>query len=216
MYDLFQTGDHEARENRTIAPGACLLPGFALPEENTLLKALSAIVKEAPFQQMATPGGRPMSVVTSSCGDVGWVTDHRGYRYSPLNPATGKPWPAMPDSFLDLAQRAAHQAGYQNFQPDGCLINGYRVGARLSLHQDKDERDLDAPIVSVSLGLPASFQFGGMQRSDRVERYRLCHGDVVVWGGPSRLRFHGVEPIRDGYHERLGARRINLTFRKVK
>jgi alkylated DNA repair protein (DNA oxidative demethylase) len=164
---------------------------------------------------MLTPGGRKMSVGMTSCGTVGWVSDREGYRYSAHDPVSGDPWPPMPDAFRDLATQAAERAGFAAFRPDACLINRYEPGTRLSLHQDKDEKDFDAPIVSVSLGLPATFLFGGAHRSDTTQRVRLVHGDVVVWGGPSRLRYHGVLPLEDGDHPLLGRTRINLTFRKA-
>jgi alkylated DNA repair protein (DNA oxidative demethylase) len=164
---------------------------------------------------MVTPGGHQMSVAMTNCGGKGWVTDRRGYRYDSADPETGRLWPAMPPSFRDLAERAAAQAGVEGFAPEACLINRYRPGAKMSLHQDKDELDLDAPIVSVSLGLPATFLFGGLSRKETPRRYRLEHGDIAVWGGPSRLMFHGVAPLADGEHPLLGRQRINLTFRKV-
>jgi len=141
------------------------------------------------------------------------VTDRKGYRYQTTDPMTGLPWPAMPELFSELARTAANRAGYVNFQPDACLINRYQPGARMTLHQDKDEQDSDAPIVSVSLGLPATFLFGGLQGSDKTQRILLEHGDVVVWGGPSRFIFHGVMPVKAGSHSMLGQSRINLTFR---
>lgn len=196
-----------------IAPGAVVLRGRALVPEDEILAALDSVVAAAPFRQMTTPGGFVMSAGMTSCGAVGWVTDRTGYRYDRSDPATGKPWPAMPASFRSLANGAAADAGYAGFVPDSCLINCYRPGARLSLHQDRDERDFSQPIVSVSLGLPATFQFGGLKRADPVAKYRLHHGDVVVWGGPSRLFHHGVLALRDGEHPRLGRQRINLTFR---
>lgn len=165
---------------------------------------------------MQTPGGYTMSVASSSCGALGWVSDRHGYRYAARHPQTDQPWPPMPECFLQLAQAAALAAGYVHFQPEACLINQYAPGAKLSLHQDRDEKDLSAPIVSVSLGLPAVFQFGGLQRSQRPQRYRLVHGDVVVWGGASRLAFHGVLPLAEGEHALVGRRRINLTFRRVR
>ncbi len=198
-----------------LAPGAVLLHGFARREDAVLLHALEAVLAEAPLCHMQTPGGHTMTVATTSCGSLGWVSDRHGYRYAARNPQSGQPWPAMPLCFGELAQRAALEAGYANFQPEACLINQYLPGAKLSLHQDRDEKDLTAPIVSVSLGLPAVFQFGGLQRSERPRRYRLAHGDVVVWGGPSRLAFHGVLPLADGDHALLGRRRINLTFRRA-
>ena len=193
-----------------------LLRGFAKPSEEGLLAALREIVREAPFRRMFTPGGHQMSVAMTNCGDAGWVTDPRGYRYDGADPESGKPWPPMPESFRELALHAAEEAGFAGFTPDACLINRYAPGARMSLHQDKDEKDYAAPIVSVSLGLPAIFMFGGAKRSDKTQRYRLQHGDVVVWGGPSRLFFHGVAPLADGEHPLLGRQRINLTFRKAR
>jgi alkylated DNA repair protein (DNA oxidative demethylase) len=152
----------------------------------------------------------------TNCGGVGWVTDRSGYRYDANDPEAGKRWPAMPPSFRELAERAADRAGFGGFSPDACLVNRYQPGARMSLHQDKDEHDFGAPIVSVSLGLPAVFLFGGLKRSDRPRRFRLQHGDVVVWGGPARLTFHGVAPLADGVHPLMGRQRINLTFRKAR
>lgn len=199
-----------------LAPGAALLRGLALIEAAALLQAIEAVLQQAPLRHMVTPGGFTMSVAMSNCGALGWVSDPTGYRYTALDPISGQPWPQMPACSLDLAQRAAAQAGYANFQPDACLINHYVPGAKLSLHQDKDEQDLSAPIVSLSLGLPAVFLFGTPSRQDRPQRYRLVHGDVVVWGGPSRLAFHGVAPLAEGEHALLGRRRINLTFRQVR
>lgn len=197
----------------TLAPGAALLRGFAREGEAALLQAIETVIAQAPFRHLVTPGGYTMSVGMSNCGALGWVSDRSGYRYDPLDPLSGQPWPAMPACFADLARRAAAQAGFDNFAPDACLINVYEPGARLSLHQDRDEKDLSAPIVSVSLGLPAVFLFGTSRRSDKPQRYRLAHGDVVVWGGPARLAYHGVAPLADGEHPLLGRRRINLTFR---
>lgn len=198
-----------------LVEGAVLLRGFAEPEAARLMKALQRITAAAPFRNMVTPGGYRMSVAMTSCGRAGWVTDRSGYRYDALDPATQRPWPAMPRSFEDLAARAAAAGAFPGFAPDSCLINRYEAGARLSLHQDKNERDFGAPIVSVSLGLPAVFLFGGKQRNDRPRRMLLESGDVVVWGGPARLFFHGVEKLADGEHELTGSCRINLTFRKA-
>jgi len=192
-----------------------LLRGFACPVEADLIAALRAIVVQSPFRHMMTPGGHQMSVAMTNCGSFGWVTDRTGYRYDANDPEAGKPWPAMPPAFRELARRAASQAGFAGFAPDACLINRYQPGARMSLHQDKDELDLGAPIVSVSLGLPAIFLFGGLKRSDKPSRFRLQHGDIAVWGGPARLAFHGVAPLADGEHALLGRQRINLTFRKT-
>lgn len=193
--------------------GAVLLRGAALPVEAPILEAMQSVVASAPFRHMVTPGGYPMSVGMTNCGTAGWVTDQTGYRYDPIDPVSGLAWPSLPESFRALAVETAAQAGYWQFVPDACLVNRYEPGARLTLHQDKNERDFSQPIVSVSLGLPAVFQFGGMKRTEPVKRYTLRHGDVVVWGGPSRLRFHGVQELKDGQHPKLGRARINLTFR---
>jgi len=199
-----------------MADGAVLLRGFARPFESDLIAALREIVAQAPFRKMFTPGGHQMSVAMTNCGNAGWVTDRSGYRYDGIDPESGKPWPAMPPVFRELALRAATESGFDGFAPDACLINRYEPGARMSLHQDKDEHDFGAPIVSVSLGLPAIFMFGGMRRSDKPRRFRLEHGDIAVWGGPSRLFFHGVAPLAEGEHAILGRQRVNLTFRKAR
>jgi len=199
-----------------MAEGAVLLRGFARPFEAELIAALHEIAGQAPFRHMVTPGGHQMSVAMTNCGGLGWVTDRTGYRYDTNDPETGKPWPAMPASFGALAERAADQAGFAGFSPDACLVNRYQPGARMSLHQDRNEEDFGAPIVSVSLGLPAIFLFGGMKRSDKPRRFRLEHGDIVVWGGPTRLAFHGIAPLADGEHALMGRHRINLTFRKAR
>ena len=199
-----------------MADGAVLLRGFARPAETGLIAGIGEIAAQAPFRHMVTPGGHQMSVAMTNCGSAGWVTDRSGYRYDHVDPESHAPWPAMPASFRALAGQAAAEAGFDGFAPDACLINRYQPGARMSLHQDKDEDDFGAPIVSVSLGLPAIFLFGGLQRSDKPRRYRLAHGDIVVWGGPSRLFFHGVAPLADGEHAMLGRQRINLTFRKAR
>jgi DNA oxidative demethylase len=214
--DLFD-GLPDLRPSReAIAEGAVLLRGFARPVEDELITALREIVAQAPFRHMVTPGGHQMSVAMTNCGDAGWVTDRSGYRYDTIDPESKKPWPPMPPSFLALAKQAALEAGFDNFATDACLINRYQPGARMSLHQDRDEGDFGAPIVSVSLGLPATFLFGGLKRSDKTQRYRLEHGDIAVWGGPARLAFHGVAPLADGEHALLGRQRINLTFRKAR
>lgn len=198
------------------SPTAPSLRGFVKPIESELIEAVRAIVAQSPFRRMTTPGGHLMSVAMTNCGERGWITDHTGYRYDPIDPRTGAPWPAMPPVLRDLARRAAEQGGFTGFAPDACLVNRYEPGTRLSLHQDKDELDYSAPIVSVSLGLPATFLFGGMARSDKPRRYRLVHGDVVAWGGPSRLAYHGVAPLADGEHALLGRKRVNLTFRRTR
>lgn len=200
---------------QSLCPGAVLLRGLALPDQHDVLADLDRVMTDAPLRHMITSRGFCMSVAMTNCGQLGWVSDRRGYRYDSRDPLSGRPWPAMPESLLRLARRAAAAAGHADFMPDACLINRYEPGARMSLHQDRDERDLGQPIVSVSLGLPAVFQFGGMLRSDKPLRVPLQHGDVVVWGGPARLNFHGVLVLKDGVHALLGAQRINLTFRRA-
>jgi DNA oxidative demethylase len=200
-----------ARE--AMAEGALLLRGEALPFEVDLLAALDLITVQAPFRHMKTPGGYTMSVAMTNCGAAGWITDRTGYRYDHIDPESGLPWPALPDCFRELAGAAAGDAGYPGFVPDACLINRYEPGARLTLHQDKNERDYSHPIVSVSLGLPATFHFGGLKRTDPVRKFALRHGDVAVWGGASRLYYHGIAELKQGEHEKLGRMRINLTFR---
>ena len=199
----------------SLAPGAVLLRGFATADEAELLGALHDVVAQAPFRRMVTPGGYRMSVAMTNCGSLGWVTDATGYRYDPVDPESGNCWPGMPPPFLRLARDAAARAGYDNFVPDACLINRYEADARLSLHQDRNEQDFSAPIVSVSLGIPAVFLFGGTKRADRTFRVPLKHGDVVVWGGPARMRYHGVLPVKEGRHPLVGGHRINLTLRKA-
>ena len=211
-----RTSDATTANPRPCSPArAASTAAFRADADVALLQAVESVIAQAPLRHMQTPGGYTMSVATTSCGALGWVSDPHGYRYAAHDPHTDQPWPAMPDCLLTLAQAAAAEAGYANFLPEACLINQYVPGAKLSLHQDKDEKDLSAPIVSVSLGLSAVFLFGTPVRKDRPQRYRLVHGDVVVWGGPSRLRFHGVLPVADGTHALVGRRRLNLTFRKV-
>jgi alkylated DNA repair protein (DNA oxidative demethylase) len=213
---LFEAVPDVRPSREAMAEGAVLLRGFARPFEAELLPALRAIVKQSPFRQLITPGGHRMSVAMTNCGNAGWVSDRTGYRYDAIDPESKQPWPAMPPVLRRLAADAADQAGFDGFAPEACLINRYTPGARMSLHQDKDEQDFAAPIVSVSLGLPATFLFGGLMRADKTARYRVEHGDVVVWGGPSRLAYHGVAPLADGEHPVMGRQRINLTFRKVR
>lgn len=214
--DLFDSAAEAQPSREEIADGAALLRGFVTPIETELVDAVRAIVAQSPFRRMTTPGGHLMSVAMTNCGERGWITDHTGYRYDPIDPRTGAPWLAMPPLLADVARRAAEQGGFQGFTPDACLVNRYEPGTRLSLHQDKDELDYSAPIVSVSLGLPATFLFGGLARADKPRRFRLVHGDVVVWGGASRLAYHGVAPLADGEHPLLGRTRINLTFRRTR
>ena len=215
MKDLFGDVDADGPARRELAPGAVVLRGRALPDATEILAAVEAIAAAAPFRRMVTPGGFEMSVAMTNCGAAGWVTDRRGYRYERCDPASGRPWPAMPPVVRALAVAAAEEAGFPGFAPDACLVNRYEPGARLSLHQDKDEADDAAPVVSLSLGLPATFQFGGLRRADRARRIALGHGDVVVWGGPSRLAYHGVLALADGEHPAVGRRRFNLTIRKA-
>jgi alkylated DNA repair protein (DNA oxidative demethylase) len=211
MEDLFA----ESRCNQELADGAIFLPGLVLAEAALIFEQVGIISDQAPFRHLVTPGSHVMSVAMTNCGRKGWFSDRRGYRYADTDPLSGKAWPPLPALFLDLARRAAQVAGFTDYDPDVCLINRYQPGARMSLHQDRDEGNLTAPIVSLSLGLPAIFQFGGSQRSDRPQRLKVLHGDAVVWGGPARLNFHGVSPLADGEHPMLGRQRINLTFRQI-
>lgn len=211
--DLFAGLEPARPETELMAQGAVLMRGHALFEAAALLSDIAEIADVAPFRHMVTPGGFSMSVAMTNCGPFGWVTDRRGYRYETTDPLTGKPWRPMPERFMALAIDAATKAGYPDFRPNACLINRYEPGAKMSLHQDKDEKDFTNPIVSVSLGLPATFQFGGVDRKDPVRKFLLQHGDVVVWGGPSRLYYHGVLTLKDGLHAEAGRFRYNLTFR---
>lgn len=213
MFDLFADQQLDTRE--AIGRRAFVLRGFALAHEDALLHALAAVAAASPFRQMSTPGALTMSVAMTNCGDLGWISDLRGYRYTGIDPETRVPWPAMPDVLQQLAGEAAQAAGFPDFEPDACLVNRYVPGARLSLHQDRDERDFDAPIVSVSLGMSATFLFGGLARADRSARVALHHGDVLVWGGEDRLRFHGVMPLKGPPHPLLGEQRINFTLRRA-
>jgi alkylated DNA repair protein (DNA oxidative demethylase) len=212
---LFEMESSKPLRRDDLGEGTAFLSGFALEGESELLSSLRRIVEHSPFRNMVTPGGFRMSVAMTNCGKLGWVTDRSGYRYDRIDPETGQSWPEMPAPFLRLAVMAATQAGFPKFVPDACLINRYEPGARLTLHQDKNERDFSQPIVSVSLGLPAVFLFGGLERSDKTRRIRVVHGDVLVWGGPARLRYHGIAPLRPGEHHLVGAVRYNLTFRNA-
>ncbi len=211
--DLFSNQDQLPTDQ--LGPGAVVLRQFVLADEVPVLGTLRDVTAAAPFRNMVTPRGFTISVAMTNCGALGWVSDRRGYRYAPADPLTNQPWPPMPASFLQIAMAAAAQAGFGGFLPDACLINRYAPGAKLTLHQDRDEVDFAQPIVSVSLGLPAVFLFGGVERADKVQRVKLEHGDVVVWGGPDRLRYHGIMPLKHGSHPSLGAYRFNLTFRKA-
>ena len=213
--DLFADDADVVLADEALAPGAAVLRGFATERARDLLIGIESVTARAPFRFLTTPGGFTMSVAMTNCGTAGWVSDRSGYRYDPVDPLSRKPWPPMPPAFLELAQAAAARLGFEAFAPDACLINRYEPGARLSLHQDRDEKGYTDPIVSFSLGLPAIFLWGGEKRADRARRVPLVHGDVVVWGGPSRLRFHGVLPLKDGEHPMLGRQRLNITFRKA-
>ena len=212
---LFDDPPQSAQPPEVLEPGATVLRGFALEKAADLLQAVQQVTTQAPFRHLITPGGLRMSVAMTNCGRLGWVSDRQGYRYDPTDPDSGQPWPAMPALFATLALDAASAAGFSGFAPDTCLINRYAPGTRLSLHQDRDEGNYAHPIVSVSLGIPAVFLWGGAQRAGNARRIALMHGDVVVWGGPARLRFHGVMPLPEGTHPLTGAHRINLTFRKA-
>jgi alkylated DNA repair protein (DNA oxidative demethylase) len=214
MSPLFDS-DPLAGAHERLEEGAVLLRGFATSDAPALLDEVARVEQAASFRYLVTPGGYTMSVAMTNCGRVGWVSDRTGYRYDPVDPDTGAPWPPMPELFLRLAKRAAAEAGFADYNPDACLINRYVKGAKLGLHQDRDENDAWAPIVSVSLGLPAVFLWGGKRRSERVRRLRVENGDVAVWGGPARFVYHGVAPLQAGNHPITGAARINLTFRKV-
>ena len=209
--NLFEEFEHELR----LGDEARVLRNFAAPVADELVTAITAIQSEAPFRHMKTPGGHTMSVALTNCGRLGWVTDNRGYRYTTNDPLTGRPWPDMPPVFRRLASDAAAAAGFSSFDPDACLINRYLPGARMSLHQDRNERDYSAPIVSVSLGMTATFLFGGLQRGDRALRVPVHHGDIVVWGGVDRLRYHGILPLKGDGHPLLGEQRLNFTFRQA-
>ena len=207
-------GSNSAGEVIALEPGIALLRGCATTR--ILLPLIESIAARSPFRHLTTPGGGQMSVAMTNCGPLGWVSDRTGYRYSPVDPLTASGWPAMPAEFRALALRAAAASGFPEFDPDACLINRYEIGARMGAHRDADESNFQQPIVSVSLGIPALFLFGGLKRSDQVARVYLAHGDVVVWGGPSRLRYHGILPVKDNCHSILGMQRINLTFRKTR
>ena len=212
--DLFAPAEGEVARYG-LAPGAVLLRGFACASAPELERAIAAVSAAAPFRHMVTPGGFTMSVAMTNCGDLGWVSSDAGYRYAPHDPDSGSPWPPLSPVIRELATSAAAAAGYPGFLPDACLINRYDPGARLTLHQDKDEHDFTQPIVSVSLGVPATFLFGGLKRKERVARIAVEHGDVVVWGGPSRLRYHGVAPLKQARHPFADHARINLTLRRA-
>ncbi|HKT42652.1 MAG TPA: DNA oxidative demethylase AlkB [Rhodanobacteraceae bacterium] len=209
---LFESPPPPATREELTA-GAWVLRGFALDVAQNLLAEIERVAARSPFRHLVTPGGKTMSVAMTNCGGLGWFSDRRGYRYTAVDPETGAAWPAMPALFTTLARDAAREAGFDDYVPDVCLVNRYVIGTRLTLHRDQDERDHHSPIVSVSLGLPATFLFGGLVRRDPQRRVPVVHGDVVVWGGPSRMRYHGVLSIKDGVHPLTGPCRYNLTFR---
>jgi DNA oxidative demethylase len=211
MGDLFE----QETQSRWLAPGALHLPGgldSLGPGSAWLLAWIGAVSSQAPFRHLRTPGGQSMSVAMTNAGPCGWVSDRRGYRYSPLDPLSQQPWPPLPRELLTLASDAAQAAGFADFEPDACLINRYLPGARMSLHQDRDEASFAHPIVSVSLGLAAEFLLGGLTRGDAVQRLMLRSGDLLVLGGEARLRFHGVAPVKAGAEGEL---RFNLTLRRA-
>jgi DNA oxidative demethylase len=213
--ELFQNNVQDPSPALGIGRGSVYLSDFLTQDEAAIVNAVEQVTRVSPFRHLVTPGGKKMSVAMSNCGSLGWVSDHAGYRYQAQDPLTNKPWPAMPGLLLSLAQKAAATASYENFHPNVCLINRYDTGARMGLHQDRDERNLTAPIVSFSLGLPATFIWGGLERAGKTQRFVLQHGDVLVWGGPDRLRFHGVAPLKPGHHPLTGSSRINITFRQT-
>jgi len=213
--DLFELDAETESRQQHLAPGAVLLRGFAGAASHSLSADLQSVIAQAPFRHMITPGGLSMAVAMTNCGEYGWISDRTGYRYDAIDPESGRPWPPMPATFLRLARAAAAAAGFAEFAPDACLINRYEAGAKLSLHQDKDEREFGQPIVSVSLGVPATFLFGGTKRAGRTLHVPVRHGDVLVWGGPVRLNYHGVLPVKAAHHPFAGAHRINLTLRRA-
>jgi alkylated DNA repair protein (DNA oxidative demethylase) len=213
--NLFESVSQTEVPREILCTGAVKLRGFAQKYETELFAGLREVTARAPFRHMVTPGGFRMSVAMTNCGVLGWITDENNYRYDRVDPKTKEAWPEMPDRFLKLASSAAAEAGFDEFSPDACLINRYEPGSKLSLHQDRNERDFEQPIVSVSLGVSATFLFGGLRRSDKTERISVEHGDVIVWGGPARLRYHGVMPLKEGFHPLAGRSRFNLTFRKA-
>jgi len=213
--NLFERVSQTEASKEMLCPRAVMLRKFAQKYETELFAGLREVTAKAPFRHMITPGGFRMSVAMTNCGAFGWIANETGYRYDRVDPETNATWPEMPDCFLKLASSAATEVGFDEFLPDACLINRYEPGSKLSLHQDKNERDFEQPIVSVSLGVSAMFLFGGSRRNDDTERIPVEHGDVIVWGGPARLRYHGVMALKEGFHPLAGGRRFNLTFRKA-
>ncbi len=212
--NLFEDEVGETKPEK-IGEGAILLRGFALREAAEIQAELKKVAAKAKPRKMQTPGGHYMSVAMTNCGEAGWTTDRKGYQYAKVDPETGRLWPEIPEVMMRLAARAAETAGYPDFEPDSCLINYYEPASKMGLHQDKNEEDYSQPIVSVSLGISATFLFGGLKRTDPTRKIKLEHGDVVVWGGRSRMVYHGIAPLKAGEHPETGALRINLTFRKA-
>lgn len=218
--DLFENNTPAIQE---ILPEVWLLKNYTAQIESAILQNLANVINQAPLRHMMTPMGFSMSAAMTNCGALGWVSDRKGYRYDALDPNTSQSWPLMPDSFIGLAKQAASATGFNDFVPDACLINRYKVGASMGLHQDKNEVDFNQPIVSVSLGLSAVFLFGGAKRAEKTFKVALQHGDVLVWGGKARLNFHGILPIKASSPSNLNAQqdyylnqhRVNLTFRKA-
>ncbi|MFW5926823.1 MAG: DNA oxidative demethylase AlkB [Wenzhouxiangella sp.] len=211
---LFDNGESKGSAER-LSEGTVLIRGRVSEHAEAIIERIRQITRRAPFRHLVTPGGHTMSVSMTSCGELGWMSDRKGYRYTASDPRSDRPWPPMPGLFAELAAETAEEAGFPDYRPDACLINRYRPGAKLSLHQDRDERDFAHPVVSVSLGLPATFLWGGLRRRDKPRRLLLEHGDVLVFGGPDRLRYHGIAPLPEGDHPLLGNQRLNLTFRKA-
>ncbi len=207
---------NEQASTEVIDNDAIILKGFVRAKANQLVKDAELISQQSPFRTMTTPGGGKMSVAITNCGHCGWLSDEHGYRYQQIDPVTHRSWPEMPQSFLKICAAATKAASFAEFMPDACLLNKYQADAKMGLHNDNDEHDLTAPIVSVSLGLDAVFLFGGKTRQSPTRKYLLSHGDVVVFGGQSRLNFHGISLIKPTYiSDDLTDHRLNLTFRKV-
>lgn len=218
MTDSCIDGDVWLKPQTTVllAEGAMVLRRFATPVVVALMEGVEAVVAQSPLRRLIVPNGRPMRIEMTNCGLVGWVNIDGRYRYSRVDPLTGRSWPGMPATFRRIAGAAASAAGYPDFQPAVCIINRYAVGADLQMHQDRDDTQDRQPVVSVSLGLPAIFHFGGQGRGEKPLTIPLDDGDVVVWGGASRMHRHGVAPVAPGVHPRTGAYRYNLTFRTAK
>jgi len=202
--------DSQAHE---ILAGVTLLPCFA--DSSVLKPAIQSVCDLSPLRNMTTRRGHSIQVSMTNCGTVGWVSDTRGYRYTTLDPITDAPWPDMPLPLLELARRAANLAGFAGFEPDACLINRYAPGLQMGAHQDRDEQDFSQPIVSVSLGIPARFFVIGERREGKSTPIDLSDGDVVVFGGPARLYYHGVRKLKPNVDPLWGSHRWNLTFRKA-